>query len=53
MRHDAGGVVACEVFPPMVQAARQAIAANGYSEGIKVVGKRSDELTVGTTGEQY
>ena len=40
---------ACEVFPPMVATARQAVAHNGLQQHIKVLQKRSDELVVCTS----
>ena len=42
-------VFACEVFPPMVATARQAVAHNGLQQHIKIVQKRSDELVVCTS----
>ncbi len=42
-------VFACEVFPPMVAIARQAVAHNGLQQRIKILQKRSDELVVCTS----
>ncbi|XP_018319217.1 protein arginine N-methyltransferase 7 [Agrilus planipennis] len=47
----ADSVVACEGFKPMAQCAKQIIALNGFSDDIKVVNKRSTELTVGKNGD--
>ena len=42
-------VFACEVFPPMVATARQAVAHNNLQQHIKVLQKRSDELVACTS----
>ncbi|XP_071957557.1 protein arginine N-methyltransferase 7-like [Antedon mediterranea] len=44
-------VHACEAFPPIADGARTIIAQNGFKEKIKVIGKRSTELTVGPEGD--
>jgi predicted O-methyltransferase YrrM len=41
-------VTACELFPPMATLARRVVAHNGMEGCISVVGKRSDELNVGS-----
>ncbi|KAK9708311.1 hypothetical protein QE152_g27260 [Popillia japonica] len=50
-RHGADSVVACEGFIPMSECAVKIIALNGFSERIKVVPKRSTDLTVGDDGD--
>ncbi|KAK9812700.1 hypothetical protein WJX72_002285 [[Myrmecia] bisecta] len=47
-----GLVTACEVYPPMAALARQLVARNGFADGISVIQKRSDELTVSEPGRQ-
>lgn len=42
-----GRVTACELFAPMAKAAKAAIKSNGYSDAVKVLVKRSDEIAVG------
>ena len=42
-----GQIVACELFTPMAKAAERAIHSNGYSQAIKVLPKRSDEIMIG------
>ncbi|PIK35357.1 hypothetical protein BSL78_27819 [Apostichopus japonicus] len=44
-------VVACEAFEPIGRAARQIVAKNGFKDQIKVIMKRSTELTVGPGGD--
>ncbi|XP_033117180.1 protein arginine N-methyltransferase 7-like [Anneissia japonica] len=44
-------VHACEAFPPIAEGARKIVAQNGFAEKIKVIGKRSTELTVGPDGD--
>eukprot|EP00798_Chlamydomonas_sp_ICE-L_P007497 gene7498-643_t len=39
-------VTACDVFPPMARLGERLIEHNGYSDTVKVVLKRSDELVV-------
>ena len=41
-----GSVLACDVFPPMAALATRIVAASPYSSSIRVLNKRSDELTV-------
>jgi len=43
----ADSIVACEEFGPMANCAAKVIAENGYSDKIKLIRKRSTELTVG------
>jgi len=43
----ADSVTACEEFGPMADCAAQVIAENGFADKIKLVRKRSTELTVG------
>jgi len=45
----AGHVTACELFPPMAAAAKRAVHANGCSDTVKVVAKRSSDLVMGET----
>jgi len=40
-------IVACEEFRPMAECAAKVIEANGFRDNIKLVRKRSTELTVG------
>ena len=42
----ANPVTACETFQPMMSIARNVLQANGYSEKITLVGKRSTDMTV-------
>ncbi|CAI8053809.1 Protein arginine N-methyltransferase 7, partial [Geodia barretti] len=44
-RAGAARVTAVEVMRPMVRIAREVISANGYSDTIRVVGKRSTDMT--------
>jgi protein arginine N-methyltransferase 7 len=44
-------VVACEAFRPMAECAAQVIRDNGLADRIKLVAKRSTELTVGIDGD--
>ena len=39
-------VVACEVFPPMAQLAPKVVARNGLQDWVRIIPRRSDELTV-------
>jgi len=43
-RAGAGEVFSCEVSPAVAQAAQKIVAANGYSDRIRIIGKHSDEL---------
>lgn len=45
-------VIACELFPPMAGLAQRVIAHNNLDPHIKVVLKRSDELTVASATDQ-
>lgn len=47
----ANTIFACEAFKPMAQCARKIIKENGFENFIKVIGKRSTELTVGVNGD--
>ena len=49
-RAGAESVVACEVNPGIAKVADRIVEANGYSESIKIVNKRSDQLE---EGEDY
>lgn len=42
----ADSVIACEAFKPMARCAQEVVELNGFGESIKVIGKRSTELTV-------
>uniref|UniRef100_A0A1B6CG41 Protein arginine N-methyltransferase n=1 Tax=Clastoptera arizonana TaxID=38151 RepID=A0A1B6CG41_9HEMI len=44
-------IFACEAFSPIAKTAIQVIKDNGYSDRIKVIGKRSTELTVGINAD--
>ncbi|CAH0546347.1 unnamed protein product [Brassicogethes aeneus] len=46
-RNGADSIVACEAFKPMSECAKKIIKLNGYEDKIKVIHKRSTELTVG------
>ncbi|CAD5124274.1 DgyrCDS12566 [Dimorphilus gyrociliatus] len=50
-RHGADKVTACEAFEPMAACALRIIAKNGFSDRIKLVSKRSTDLTVGEEGD--
>eukprot|EP01134_Creolimax_fragrantissima_P000926 CFRG0926T1 len=41
-------VVACELFEPMVRVAREVVANSNFSDRIKIVHKRSDEVVIGS-----
>jgi SAM-dependent methyltransferase len=43
-RAGASDVISCEMNPSVAQAARKIIAANGYADRIRVLGKHSDAL---------
>jgi len=47
----ADSVTACEEFPPMAECASRVIADNGLTDKIKLVRKRSTDLTVGPGGD--
>lgn len=46
-RAGAKHIYACEMVRPVVEAARTVVAANGYSDKITIIGKKSDELILG------
>lgn len=48
VRNGADSVVACEAFKPMSECAVKIIQQNGFADKIKVIPKRSTELTVGS-----
>ncbi|XP_017772742.1 PREDICTED: protein arginine N-methyltransferase 7 [Nicrophorus vespilloides] len=47
VRHGADSIVACEAFKPMSACAKEIIKLNGFESRIKVIDKKSTELTVG------
>lgn len=51
VRNGADSVFACEAFPPMSNCALKIIAQNGFKDKIKVIPKRSTQLTVGENGD--
>ncbi|GJQ77767.1 putative arginine methyltransferase [Trypoxylus dichotomus] len=51
VRHGADSVIACEGFTPMSQCALRIIKVNGFADKIKVVPKRSTDLTLGIDGD--
>ncbi|KAJ8943825.1 hypothetical protein NQ318_020897 [Aromia moschata] len=50
-KHGADSIVACEAFKPMGECALKIIAINGFQDKIKVIPKRSTQLTVGDGGD--
>lgn len=50
-RNGADKIIACEAFKPMSQCAISILKLNGFSHKIKVIPKRSTELTVGKDGD--
>uniref|UniRef100_A0A1X7T7D2 Methyltransferase domain-containing protein n=1 Tax=Amphimedon queenslandica TaxID=400682 RepID=A0A1X7T7D2_AMPQE len=46
-RWGATNIAACEVLSPMVKIAKEVVKVNGYDKVIKIINKRSTELTVG------
>jgi len=46
----ADSVTACEVFQPMAECAQEIIIQNGFERKIKLIKKRSNEVTVGLSG---
>uniref|UniRef100_A0AAR5PHY3 Protein arginine N-methyltransferase n=1 Tax=Dendroctonus ponderosae TaxID=77166 RepID=A0AAR5PHY3_DENPD len=50
-RNGADKITACEAFKPMSQCAMNILKLNGFSDKIKVIPKRSTELTVGKDGD--
>ncbi|RZC34261.1 protein arginine N-methyltransferase 7 [Asbolus verrucosus] len=51
VKHGADTVVACEAFRPMSECALKIIKRNGYENKIKVIPKRSTDITVGINGD--
>lgn len=51
VRNGADSVVACEAFKPMSVCAIETIKSNGFDGKIKVIPKRSTDLTVGDAGD--
>ncbi|KAJ8922336.1 hypothetical protein NQ315_004279 [Exocentrus adspersus] len=51
VRSGADSVVACEAFKPMCECAIKIITQNGFQDRIKVILKRSTQLTVGEGGD--
>ncbi|KAI0213029.1 Protein arginine N-methyltransferase 7 [Lamellibrachia satsuma] len=51
VRCGADTVTACEAFQPMANCASQVIADNGFADKIKLIHKRSTEITVGADGD--
>lgn len=47
VRNGADSVIACEAFKPMCQCAAKVIKGNSYEDKIKLLHKRSTDLTVG------
>lgn len=50
-RSGADVITACEAFKPMADCARQIIQDNGFEAKIKLIPKRSTEVTVGSGGD--
>ncbi|CAG9089107.1 unnamed protein product [Plutella xylostella] len=50
-RAGADSIVACEAFEPMAECCLKILAKNGLADKIKVIPKRSTELTVGEEGD--
>ncbi|KAK7504556.1 hypothetical protein BaRGS_00004042 [Batillaria attramentaria] len=44
-------VTACEAFQPMAECAEQVMAANGFTDEIQLIRKRSTDVTVGPDGD--
>lgn len=51
VRSGADTVTACEAFRPMANCARQIIQENGFESQIKLISKRSTDITVGPDGD--
>lgn len=49
--HGADTVVACEMFGPVAECAAKIIEANSFANQIKLIKKKSSELTVGENGD--
>ncbi|KZS09051.1 Protein arginine N-methyltransferase 7 [Daphnia magna] len=47
VKANASAVFACETFQPMVKCSTEVIAHNGFADSIKIIPKRSTEITVG------
>ena len=50
-RNGADSIIACEAFKPMGDCALKIIALNGFQDKIKIIPKRSTQLTVGESGD--
>ncbi|CAH1780265.1 unnamed protein product [Owenia fusiformis] len=50
-RCGADSITACEAFTPVAQCARDIIKANGFGDKIKLIPKRSTQITVGPDGD--
>lgn len=50
-RCGADSIVACEAFKPMAECCAKVLQANGVADKIKLIPKRSTELTVGEDGD--
>ncbi|XP_044271896.1 protein arginine N-methyltransferase 7 isoform X2 [Tribolium madens] len=51
VRHGADSVTACEAFKPMSECALKVIKRNGFEDKIKIIPKRSTDMTVGPGGD--
>ncbi|EEZ99615.1 protein arginine N-methyltransferase 7 isoform X2 [Tribolium castaneum] len=51
VRHGADSVTACEAFKPMSECAFKVIKRNGFENKIKIIPKRSTDITVGPGGD--
>jgi type II protein arginine methyltransferase len=49
-RAGAGAVVSCEMSPPVADAATEIVALNGYADRVRVVAKKSTDLTPDDVG---
>ncbi|XP_067002543.2 protein arginine N-methyltransferase 7 isoform X2 [Anabrus simplex] len=47
----ADSIVACEAFHPIAECAKKIVSVNGFEDKIKVLAKRSTDLTVGEDGD--
>lgn len=47
----ADSIVACEAFKPMAECCTKILESNGVADKIKLIPKRSTELTVGEGGD--
>lgn len=50
-RNGADSVIACEAFKPMSDCALKIIALNGFEDKIKIIPKRSTQISVGPEGD--